>query len=419
MAFSDHYYRVGTLEYESDEPPTEPEEHRKEIEPWLSAIFQSEHLSLLLGNGFTTAVANAAHGSAPSMNPVPLDGDLGDSVDRWAESTANEAGRGQANIEDQLRAALQLIGGLEVIGDQRADAWRWNVNDMLKDFEESVLNAERSIDDAIRTRTDPGLTARTLLESFLLSFASRAASRERLNAFTTNYDRLFEYGSDLVGLRLLDGFVGYLTPFFRASRLEVDMHYNPPGIRGEPRYLEGVVRFTKLHGSIDWNYEKTTLRRSPLPFAASPDHSALLSDRLNSLIIYPNSAKDRDTAYYPYAELFRDFSAAICKPNSTIVVYGYGFGDEHVNRVIRDMLTIPSTHLVVISYDSCSGRLERFLDAAGRDAQVSLLIGPHFADLEQLVHHYLPKPAIDTLSLKKADLIRSRSTATPPQGDIQ
>ncbi len=41
-------------------------------------------------------------------------------------------------------------------------------------------------------------------------------------------------------------------PIFRSSRLNIDMHYNPPGIRGEPRYLEGVARFTKLHGSIDW-----------------------------------------------------------------------------------------------------------------------------------------------------------------------
>jgi hypothetical protein len=27
-------------------------------------------------------------------------------------------------------------------------------------------------------------------------------------------------------------------------------------------------------------------------------------------------------------------------PNSTLITYGYSFGDEHINRVIRDMLTI-------------------------------------------------------------------------------
>lgn len=57
-------------------------------------------------------------------------------------------------------------------------------------------------------------------------------------------------------------------------------------------------------------------------------------------MIYPNSAKDRETAEYPYVELFRDFAAALCRPNSTLVTYGYSFGDDHINRVIRDMLTI-------------------------------------------------------------------------------
>jgi len=125
-------------------------------------------------------------------------------------------------------------------------------------------------------------------------------------------------------------------------------------------------------------------------------------------MIYPNPAKDIETLEHPYAELFRDFSAALCRPNSALVVYGYGFGDDHVNRVIADMLTIPSTHLVVISYDWSGGRLRSFLDAHGRDAQVSLLVGPKLAGLETLVRSYLPKPAIDTISLRRADLLRRR-----------
>ncbi len=45
-----------------------------------------------------------------------------------------------------------------------------------------------------------------------MSFASRVGTRERLEIFTTNYDRLIEAGSELAGLRLLDRFVGCLTP---------------------------------------------------------------------------------------------------------------------------------------------------------------------------------------------------------------
>ena len=83
-----------------------------------------------------------------------------------------------------------------------------------------------------------------------MSFASRSGTRDRLQIFTTNYDRIIEAGAELAGLHLLDRFVGNLVPIFRSSRLSIDMHYNPPGIRGEPRYLEGVARFTNY--TVQW-----------------------------------------------------------------------------------------------------------------------------------------------------------------------
>ena len=101
-----------------------------------------------------------------------------------------------------------------------------------------------------------------------MSFASRSGTRERLHLFSTNYDRYVEAAADVAGLRLIDRFVGTLAPVFRASRLDVDLHYNPPGIRGEPRYLEGVARFTKLHGSVDWVDCDRAIRRIGLPFGA-------------------------------------------------------------------------------------------------------------------------------------------------------
>jgi len=275
--------------------------------------------------------------------------------------------------------------------------------------------------------------AEGLLVSFLLSFASRAATRERLNLFTTNYDRLIERGCDLAGLHLIDRFVGQLEPVFRASRLSVDLHYNPPGIRGEPRYLEGVVRISKIHGSIDWRWGKAELRRCALPFGAPENHPAIPAAPSESVIIYPNPAKDFETLEYPYAELFRDFAAAICRPNAALVTYGYGFGDDHINRVIRDMLTIPSTHLVVINWDKTNPvtqadagnatrlRLKTFIERAGRPAQVSLLLGSHFGDLENLASEYLPKPAIDSISIRRARLLLNRGeherSPAPEQGD--
>ena len=141
------------------------------------------------------------------------------------------------------------------------------------------------------------------------------------------------------------------------------------------------------------------------PYLVLPQSS---DAEVSRLLIYPNSAKDRETAYYPYVELFRDFAAAICRPNSTLVCYGYGFGDEHINRVIDDMLTIPSTHLVIISYDDPLGRIMDLYRRGRRSDQCTLLVGNHLGDFRALVDHYLPKSAIDRTTIRMAELLRAR-----------
>jgi hypothetical protein len=127
------------------------------------------------------------------------------------------------------------------------------------------------------------------------------------------------------------------------------------------------------------------------------------------VVIYPNAVKDIETAAYPYADLFRDFSGALCQPNSALITYGYGYGDDHVNRIIADMLTIPSTHLVILAWrEAPHNRVANFIQRAGHPQQVTLLLGKHFADIRQLVENYLPKPAIDPLTLRMTELLERR-----------
>lgn len=410
---------VGTHHFHEESPPEKPEHERRHIEPWLSALFQAEHLHLLVGSGFTNALANLAGVKSAGMTIEKFTQKHADAVMEAAKQSAQATGRGAPNFEDQIRAALQLIEGLRVLalsdGQNKSllATWEKELNERLLGLLKAVLATERGLADVLEKAGDKGKCVRRYLCSFLLSFASRAATRERLHIFTTNYDRVLEHGCDLLGLRVLDRFVGRLKPVFRSFRLGVDMHYNPPGIRGEPRYLEGVVRLTKLHGSLDWRQEGTAgdtqIVRVPLPYGAPESHPDLPADPVGRVLIYPSPAKDMETTVYPYADLFRDFAAAICQPNSVLVTYGYGFGDDHINRMLRDMLTIPSAHLAIISWDNASGRIQRFVESLGSLDQVTLLIGSHFADLKTLVDHYLPKAAIDRTTLRMVDLLNRRT----------
>lgn len=391
-------------------------ELRNRIEPWLTSLFQSEHLSLLAGSGLTHAVHYLAAGKgAAGMGALALSHHQAE-INQAAETAAEAAGREKGNLEDQLRVANELLRGLEILQQKtEAEALRTQLQTGMQDFAKSILKSEEGIASAAEDKREEAFNT---LVTFLMSFASRTGARDRLNIFTTNYDRLIEAGAELAGLHLLDRFLGKLMPIFRSSRLDLDMHYNPPGIRGEPRYLEGVARYTKLHGSVDWVQTGKDIRRIGLPFGAASVDPYLQAPGLSKasahgLMIYPNAAKDRETADYPYVELFRDLAAAVCRPNSTLVTYGYSFGDEHINRVIRDMLTIPSTHLVVISYDDPLGRVMQTYQELGRPSQISLLIGPALADLTTLTEHYLPKPAIDKTTFRMSELLKQRMGTDP------
>ncbi len=432
-----HLVKAGTHHFCTDDEPN-PAQHREHIEPWLTALLQAEHLSVLIGSGFTTAVATAAAVPPVDLSPVSFEAPFADAVGQAAIASADRIGRASPNLEDQARVIAELIGGLSVLamGSDEADnatrlrsfasslseKWKAELNRSLSSLLKKVLTTETAIHAALRDPSKHPERIRRLLAGFLLPFASRATSRERAHVFTTNYDRLIEYASDFLGLRLIDRFVGSLAPVFHSSRLGIDLHYNPPGIRGEPRYLEGVVHLTKLHGSVDWQAAegpsgRSEVQRVALPFGAPENHPGIPAQPGDQLLVYPNAAKDTETLEFPYAEMFRDFAAAVCQPNVVVVTYGYGFGDDHINRVLRDMLSIPSTHLVIVSYDRAEGRLENFRDSAGHEAQLTLLIGPHFADLECLVEHYLPKPAIDPATWRMVELLNRRMRPKPdPNG---
>ena len=46
----------------------------------------------------------------------------------------------------------------------------------------------------------------------------------------------------------------------------------------------------------------------------------------------------------PYAHLFRSFQVRLGIPQTFLLVLGYGFGDDHVSRIIENALITPVRH---------------------------------------------------------------------------
>ena len=189
---------------------------RKEVEPWLTALFQSERLNLLVGSGLTTsqeilAVENENHTNFMELMEFNV---FSDQIETASTQQAKQNGRKEPNIEDQINAANTLLEGLNIYiqsGNNKeelkkdAEKLRENINKNMETFINKILSVEKNI---LSQKEE----TKKYLVPFLMSFASRSSTRERLHIFTTNYDRVIEWGADLTGLRLIDRFIGNIEP---------------------------------------------------------------------------------------------------------------------------------------------------------------------------------------------------------------
>src|SRR5690606_38309755 len=167
---------------------------RKQIEPWLTAIFQSEHFSLLTGAGLPIGLTFLADVTAQGMGRIEFS-EFKDEIKKWSDKSAIAMGRGAANIEDDFRSAIELLQGLKIQGSASSVALEKDINKKLEDFIRNITKTEKDFFHSAKFNA-----ALSILKSFLISFSSRTATRERTNIFTTNYDRFIELGLDSAGI---------------------------------------------------------------------------------------------------------------------------------------------------------------------------------------------------------------------------
>ena len=129
-----------------------PAKLRQRIEPWLTALFQSEHLALLVGSGLSHAVYSiAAKESLPGMGTIEFT-KFDKEINAEAKRSADASGRGSFNFEDQIRSANELLRGLEIIAASKkledvTAGLRIDLKRILDDFAASILKGENRFDN--------------------------------------------------------------------------------------------------------------------------------------------------------------------------------------------------------------------------------------------------------------------------------
>ena len=205
---------------------------------------------------------------------------------------------------------------------------------------------------------------------FLAKLVARDSNLGRAHLFTLNYDTLFEQALELLGIQYFDGFTGRAVARFDPSVYGLDVYYPGEVAEGRVRRFDKFLHFYKLHGSIHWFEQNGEMRaRHPdlAPFKSYAAKSAAdkatslatLSDHAPSVGILPTANKFAQTLTMPYAHLFRSLQVRLGIPQTFLLVLGYGFGDDHVSRIIENALMNPSLVMLVIEPNPASPVIER------------------------------------------------------------
>jgi len=264
-------------------------------------------------------------------------------LERWEALRAADADPIHANFEKILavvyrwRAALPETGGrLRVDGLPSLDA-------TAEDLDACLLHASRALARTCDLPTLERVDGLATFKTFVRKLLTRPLNLKRVNVFTLNYDTLVEQASDAEGVVLLDGFVGTQRRLFRPESYEQDLYFPAETTEGRVHRFDRVLHLYKLHGSITWTAHESTFDN---PYGVQS--ATYEPDGRQPLLIYPTPAKFGETLGTPYSDLFRRFAGALARPQSVLFVIGYGFGDEHVNAIIRQALAIPSFTIVIV-----------------------------------------------------------------------
>jgi len=237
------------------------------------------------------------------------------------------------------RAALPSEGGrLRLDGQPEVDL-------TAKVIDECLHHTTSTLADLCKLpRGDGCAAAFEAYKVFLRKVLTRPLNLRRANIFTLNYDTLVEQAADDEGVVLIDGFVGTIRRVFRPECYDHDLYFPAETTEGRVHRLDRVLHLYKLHGSITWVAEEPSWDN---PYGVRA-YSQMLPGNNGRVLIYPTPAKAGEVLGMPYSELFRRFAAMVVRSQSVLFVIGYGFGDEHVNAIVRQAMAIPSFTLVIV-----------------------------------------------------------------------
>ena len=303
---------------------------------------------------------------------------------------------------------------MEVLFAQRF-VLRQSENPDLHPYRAVLDGIIKKVQDFLWTRVTQGAfategdtTVRDLYERFYKKLVLRDRSLPRPWVFTTNYDHFSELAMDRLGIPYANGFSGVVERRFNPAIFRYALAEQLDVTSRKWTAVDAFVYLCKLHGSVTWTEDDHGL---------FPIREVWPPETTNQMLIYPTPAKQNSSLGSPYADLFREFQSRIVREQSVLITAGYAFGDEHLNNIIYQALTIPTFRLVIFAAPNTDGEIAKL--RALRDPRIWIIGGNGPADgttahyFDMIVEHFMPQRPSDKID----DAVRKVLSDLAPKRD--
>lgn len=331
----------------------------------LSVKEQKKHVKTFLRENLFSANLHFLIGSGCSLPAVNLMGSTFNSI----KGTLDQTALGVYAIEDNkdiegylnwLNMALKFYEGNTIV-DERKQAFEKNFNITKRKLLESIVKDYSTGEKTLET-----------IKNYKNFYNELFAVREMrdytpVNIFTTNYDLFNEVAMESLNIHYTNGFSGTVNRKFNPTEFHLRLVDDENRYKDKWSVVRKYVKLYKIHGSIDWRYDANS---------ETIIQQMYKDEDVENVLIYPTINKHIETQQTPYSELFRELTINLQKPNSTLIVMGYGFPDQHINQLLVQALSNEDFNLIVFGNKE-EATANAFIDACKDDSNFHFIGGTY------------------------------------------
>ena len=316
-------------------------ENNKEVKVEIANYLIANKVNILFGAGAPKCILENKNDEFPLMidlvNAVKSDKDIQDCINdiKNTETDQKDIIVEQLKIHDNnvegLLSSLESLNSFIINKDLKC-----KLENLLMLIKHKIINRIDS------SKKEPSLKSYEEFFSNLRDLNQVKNFNNVVNVFTTNYDMLCEESMDNLGIHYYNGFVGNYKRTFNANYYKYKYVENMDLNKSKYYQKKDHFNLFKIHGSFSWRNDE---------FGELYEVQDYKKNIIECELIQPSCNKFISVALLPYySTLLREFSNNIKQDKSVLLTIGYGYGDLHINSLIKEALMLDQFTLIAGVY---------------------------------------------------------------------